>query len=157
MGAGVAATALVSRKAQAQSAGDVAILNALLAAEYSAINTYAAGAGVIAGAPAIDPLYKYRGVVTAIAVHFQNQHRDHAEKLREFIIAQGGTPVADAGTDAVPTDFEPSIKNVIDLARNAEKAAAVAYTDVQKNISVQDNAALAAAIGSVESQHFVLF
>jgi hypothetical protein len=157
VGIGIAGTTLLGApQANAQAANDAAVLKALLNAERNAIKTYEAAKGVLDGAPSSDPLYAFKGVITAIALHFRQQHVDHAQKLADYLTAQGGSDDVGAGQAQVPTDFVPTIKNVVDLATNAEKAAAIAYTDVQKSLGSVDNAVLAAAIGAVETQHFVV-
>ncbi|WP_338872076.1 ferritin-like domain-containing protein [Myxococcus stipitatus] len=135
---------------------DVDALKALLIVERNAIKTYQAGIAVLAAAPSTDPLLRFRGIIQAIAQHFMAQHSDHAAKLALFITRQGGADDVGDGTAQIPADFVPGIQNVIDLATNAEKAAAIAYTDTQKTLNATDNAELAAAIGAVESQHFVV-
>ena len=156
VGLGMAAVLVKAKSAQAQSMDDTAILKALIRAERNAIATYTAGAGVIDGAPNTDPLFGYRGIVKAVALHFAGQHVDHEAKLVAYLRTQGGTDDVGAGAAQIPTGFVANIKNVIDLATNAEKAAAIAYTDVQKAITRSENAELAAAIGSDETQHFVV-
>ena len=71
-------------------------LNALLAAEYDAIATYTAGAAIIAADSATPQ--ETRDVVTAVAVHFRDQHTQHAVALGSLIEDNDGTPVADSGT-----------------------------------------------------------
>lgn len=157
LGVGLAAGALtLSTRAQAATAGDIEALKNLLRAERGAIATYTAAKSVLDGATDSDPLFAFKGVVTAIALHFAGQHVDHAAKLADYIIDQGGVDDVGEGTSLVPADFVANIKNVIDLATNAEKGAAIAYTETQKSISSQDNAELIAAIGSTETQHFVV-
>ena len=155
-GLGMAAVMLKSGTARAQVADDLAVLKALIRAERNAIKTYEAGAGVIDAALIADPLYTYRGIVKAIALHFRGQHVDHEAKLVKYLTTQGGTDDVGAGVAQIPTDFVPNIKNVVDLATNAERAAAIAYTDVQKSINRAENAELAAAIGADETMHFVV-
>lgn len=155
-GLGIAAVALTSGVARAQSADDSAVLKALIKAERNAIKTYEAGAGVIDAAPPTDGLNAYRGIVKAIALHFRAQHVDHEAKLVKYLTSQGGTDDVGAGTAQIPSGFVANIKNVVDLATNAERAAAIAYTDVQKSITKAENAELAAAIGSDETMHFVV-
>ncbi|QSQ11712.1 ferritin-like domain-containing protein [Myxococcus landrumensis] len=135
---------------------DVDALKSLLIAERNAIKTYQAGIAVLDAAASTDPLLRFRGIITAIARHFMAQHSDHAAKLSLFITRQGGVDDVGDGEAQVPSDFVPSIQNVLDLATNAEKAAAIGYTDAQQHLNAADNADLAAAIGAVESQHFVV-
>ncbi len=81
------------------------------------------GDGVIDGATALDGLYAFRGIVKAVALHFRSQHVDHEAKLVKYLTQQGGTDDVGAGSAQIPTTFVPKIKNVVDLATNAEKAA----------------------------------
>jgi rubrerythrin len=135
---------------------DNALLNALLGAEHDAIATYTAGAGIIAADSATPQ--GTRDTVTKVAVHFQDQHKQHAAALRALITASGGTPVADAGKANLPGSFPsaPNTTDVIKLAADKEKAAAFTYADVVSKLSTQAAAKLATAIGGVESQHFVV-
>jgi rubrerythrin len=136
---------------------DAGLLNALLAAEYDAIATYTAGAGVISSdaATAAD----VKDTVLKVAVHFQDQHKQHAAALRALIEASGGTPAADSMTASIPASFSnsnPNTISVIKLAADKEKAAAFTYASVLQQISTAAAAKLVAAIGGVESQHFVV-
>lgn len=155
-GVGLGVLALKATTARAAPADDHATLKALIKAERNAIKTYEAGAGVIDAATSADPLFAYAGVVKAIALHFRAQHIDHQVQLTSYLTSQGGTDDVGAGAAQIPSDFVANIKNVVDLATNAERAAAVAYTDVQKSLTDADNAELAAAIGADETQHYVL-
>lgn len=152
-----------ARKAAAQidpppdPSADNAKLNALLAAEYSAIAAYTAGAGVISADTATDQ--GVRATVTKVAVHFQDQHRQHAAALKALIEANQGTPVADSMMASIPSSFSNSSPNtisVIKLAADKEKAAAFTYAQVMQTISTKAAAKLVAAIGAVETQHFVV-
>jgi len=79
-----------TRKAQAKvdpapnPKNDNTTLNALLSAEYDAIATYTAGAVIIAADSATPQAT--RDTVTAVAVHFRNQHTQHAAALRRLIL-----------------------------------------------------------------------
>lgn len=143
--------------ARADAAEDIPTLNALLSAEYNAIQAYTAGAGVLSAPPSGDPLAAAAPTVLAVAVHFQSQHRDHANALAAVITAAGGTPVAESSVMFTPpSGFTGTVTNVIKLAANAEKAASIAYAEVQKTLTTQMNAALVAAIGANETQHFTV-
>jgi ferritin-like protein len=155
-GLGIGAVALRTATANAQTADDLSTLKALIKAERNAIKTYEAGAGVIDAATSSDPLFGFAGIIKAIALHYRTQHIDHETKLLKYLTDQGGSDDVGAGTAQIPAGFVANIKNVVDLATNAERAAAIAYTDVQKSLNRQDNAALAAAIGADETQHFVV-
>jgi len=153
---------LASRKAEAKvnpapdPVKDNAVLNALLTAEYDAIATYTAGAGIIAADSATPQAT--RDVVTSVAVHFQDQHKQHAAALKKLILDTGGTPVTDGLTAKIPTSFPTAATttDVMKLAADKEKHAAVAYVQVMKSISTPTAAKLVAAIGGVETQHFVV-
>ncbi len=134
---------------------DNAVLNALLVAEYDAIATYTAGAGIIADDT--DTPEATRKVVTDVAVHFQSQHKEHAAALKKMIEDNDGTPVADPKTAVIPESFdEKTTIGVMKLAADKEKQAAVAYANVMKSISTQGAAKLVASIGAIETQHFVV-
>lgn len=134
---------------------DNAVLNALLTAEYDAIATYTAGAGIIADDEATPEAT--RTLVTNVAVHFQSQHKQHAAALKAMIEDNDGTPVADSMMAAIPASFdEPTTTGVLKLAADKEKQAAVAYANVMKSISTQNAAKLVASIGAIETQHFVV-
>ena len=160
LGLAVSMTA-ASRRASAapnpvpDKAKDNDVLNALLKAEYDAIATYTAGAGIIA-ADAATPKAT-RDVVTDVAVHFQDQHKAHAAALKKLIQDNAGTPVADAMMAKIPASFdEPTTLGVLKLSADKEKQAAVAYAEVMKSISTSAAAKLVASIGAVETQHFVV-
>jgi hypothetical protein len=159
-GAAIAATGIAlamafgSRKASADSPDDKA-LNALLQAELNAIETYTAGAGILQNPPDGDANAAIASTVLAVAVHFQTQHKDHAQALEAMIKKNGGTAV-NKGTAQIPKGFKASVINVIRLAANAERAAAIAYTASLQAISAGTAATLIAAIGGVEAEHFVV-
>jgi rubrerythrin len=161
-GLGLAVTmSAASRRARAEvnpepdEAKDNDTLNALLTAEYDAIATYTAGAGIIAADTATPEAT--RKVVTDVAVHFQSQHQAHAAALKALIEQNQGEPVADPETAKLPESFdEMTTTGVLKLAADKEKQAAVAYAEVMKTISTSSAAKLVAAIGAVETQHFVV-
>ncbi len=132
-------------------------MNALLALEYAAIAAYTAGAGIISSPPAGDPLAALGPTLLLVATHFQQQHKDHATALVAAVTAAGGKPVDEASfTFTAPPGFTPSITNVLKLASNAEKDAAVAYTQLVGKLGVVDNRFLASSISGDESQHFIV-
>jgi bacterioferritin (cytochrome b1) len=149
------ALALGTRPAWAGGSTDVDALNALLQAELNAIDTYTTAAGVLMSPAASDPDAKIAPTVLAVAVHFQSQHKDHASALTSLIKSSGGTPIS-TGAAQIPTGFKASVLNVLRLAANAEKAAAIAYVQALKAITSGTAATLAAAIGGVEAEHFVV-
>ena len=168
--AAAAATALglavsinaASRKAEAKvnpapdPAKDNTILNTLLTGEYDAVATYTAGAALIAADT--GTAQATRDIVTSVAVHFQDQHKQHAAALKALISANGGTPATDTMVAKIPTSF-PTVATTTDvmkLAADKEKHAAIAYAEVMKTLSTSAAAKLVASIGGVESQHFVV-
>jgi len=142
--------ALAGRAGLAAAVSDVDSMNALL----DAIATYTSDAAVLTSADASDPNAAIAPTVLAVATQFQSHHKDHAAALTSLIKASGGTPVA-SGTAQIPTGFKPSVLNVIGLAANAERAAAIAYVSTLKTLSSTSAATLAASIGGVEAEHFV--
>ncbi|HEX5660565.1 MAG TPA: ferritin-like domain-containing protein [Polyangiales bacterium] len=136
---------------------DNTALNALLKAEYDAIATYTAGAGIIAADTATDA--GLRDTVTKVAVHFQDQHKQHAAALKALIEANGGTAATDDGKASIPASFSAAPQtttSVIQLAADKERGAAFTYASVLQTISTAAAAKLIASIGGVESQHFVV-
>lgn len=139
-------------------ANDVATLNALLTAEYQAIAAYTAGAGILA-APAASDLQGIAPVVLGIAGNWLRHHSEHAEVLIDAINAAKGVAVKKEDvTFTAPAGLlaKQTVENVMILACNAERDAAVAYNGAVKALSVQSNRYLAASVGGDEAQHFVV-
>lgn len=136
---------------------DIAPLNALLAAEYAAVIAYDAGAEILMSPPAGDPLGSLAPGLLAVAGRFQAQHRDHAVELARAVGALGGTPIAESSVNFVPpAGFTPSVENVLKLAANAEKAAAIAYDSSVAVLAEPQNRFVASAIEGDETQHYVV-
>ncbi len=156
-GAAALAVSAVGGEAHAQSAADVAILNTLLRAEIEAQRAYEAATSTLMMPDSMDPDRAAGPAAAAIAGHFRSQHVEHAMRLRAMIMSAQGTPV-DATTILFtpPMGFRLTVKNILRLACNKERAAAIAYVDAIKRLSSQSAAELAAAIGGVETQHFVV-
>ncbi|MFZ5896119.1 MAG: ferritin-like domain-containing protein [Myxococcota bacterium] len=137
---------------------DNELLNLVLSAEYDLVSSYTTGASIIA-ADATTPKTT-RDAVAKLAAHFQAHHVEHAAALKAFIQANAGTPVADPGAPSLPASFPTATAKsgeFMKLAADKEKHAALAYVDAMKMLSAQTSAKLAAAIGGVETQHFVLW
>jgi rubrerythrin len=133
------------------------LLNALRAAELDAVATYTAGAGLIDADTATPQAT--RDTVKKVAIHFAGQHAAHAAALAKLIEAEGGTPVSDSGEAKLPASFPGASATTVDvlkLAADKEKGAAIAYVNTLKSISTQTAAKLVGAIGGVETQHFVV-
>jgi len=136
---------------------DIPPLNNLLAAEYGAIAAYAAGIPILEMPPTGDPLAANGPALGVIARAWQTQHREHAAQLAATVTAIGGTPVAESSiTFTAPMGFTPSVRNVMVLACNAEKAAAIAYNQAVKTMSAASSRYIAANIEGAETQHFVI-
>ena len=136
---------------------DIANLNALLSAEYGAIKAYQAGAGILMSPPAADAQRASAPTFLAVANEFLREHQDHAEVLAETITALGGTPVAESSVVFTPpVGFMAGTLNVVRLACNAEKAAAIAYNGVIQALTASNNRFIASAIEGDETQHFVI-
>jgi bacterioferritin (cytochrome b1) len=138
---------------------DVAILNGLLSAEYSAIAAYTAGGPIVMGAATTDPLYALRTTIVAIATNIAGQHALHAAALVDSIKALGGTPVAQSSITFAPpkglTD-NLTIRNVLKFATGAERGAAVAYNKAVEKLEAAKHRYIATAIEGDETQHFII-
>lgn len=136
---------------------DITPLNALLVAEYTAIATYMAGINILNAPPAGDPLIAQSGALAAIATQWMAQHTAHSVALKNAVMAIGGTPALQAGiTFTPPAGVTLSITNVLKIAANAEKGAAIAYNNTVATLSSAGNRFLAATIEGDETQHFVV-
>ncbi|MFO0604304.1 MAG: ferritin-like domain-containing protein [Polyangiales bacterium] len=136
---------------------DVTPLNNLLAAEQAAIKAYDAGRGIVMSAPDTDPQAMFRLVLVAVIERWKAQHEAHAAQLTAQVRALRGTPVApDSAGFQAPTGFTPSITNVLILAANAERGAAVAYNTAMAALKRPDSRTLAASIEGDETQHFAV-
>ena len=136
---------------------DIPALNSLLAAEYNAIAAYAAGIPILDMPTPGDLLAANGPALGVIARAWQAHHREHAAQLATAITAMGGTPVlASAITFTPPTGFTATVHNVMVLACNAEKAAAIGYNQSVKTMSAASSRYIAGNIEGAETQHFVI-
>lgn len=136
---------------------DIIPLNNLLAAEYGAIAAYTAGIPILEMPPMGDALAANGPALSVIATAWRSQHREHAAQLVAAITAIGGTPVAESSVMfTAPTGFTPGVRNVMVLACNAEKAAAIAYNQAVKSMNSPSSRYLAGNIEGAETQHFVI-
>ena len=133
-------------------AADIASLNALVAAEYKAIDAYAQGATVLqADSSALGQLS------LAVAVEFQKDHSEHVALLVQLVARLGGTPATSADNKfTLPTGFNATTMNVLKLAANEERRAAIAYNQVLKGLSSKNHRFIAAAIQGDESAHYAV-
>lgn len=150
---------VIGCEAEAQGAADVMVLNALLRAEYEAQQAYDLAIGYF-GTPAMDdPARSIAPAASLVAAHYRSQHADHGARLARLITSLQGTPIAQSAVIFnLPTamNFTRTTQNFLRLACNAEKGAAIAYTNALKSLSNVTAAELAAAIGGVETQHFIV-
>jgi hypothetical protein len=136
---------------------DIPPLNNLLAAEYGAIAAYTAGIPILEMPPTGDPLAANGPALGVIARAWQAQHREHAAQLAATVTSIGGTPVAESSiTFNAPMGFTPSVRNVMVLACNAEKAASIAYNQAVKTMTSASSRYIAGNIEGAETQHFVI-
>ncbi len=136
---------------------DITPLNALLTAEYEAIKAYEAGATILRMPPTNDPQASSSAPLLVIAMNWQNHHRTHATQLASLITSIGGTPVTEASVSfTAPTGFSASVGNVLRLAANKERAAAVAYNTAIKSLKATTSRFLAGTIEGDETQHFIV-
>lgn len=136
---------------------DIGPLNNLLAAEYGAIVAYNAGIPILEMPPTGDPLAANGPALSVIATAWRAQHREHAAQLVTAITAIGGTPVVESTiTFTAPTGFTANVRNVMVLACNAEKAAAIAYNQSVKTMNSASSRYIAGNIEGAETQHFVI-
>jgi hypothetical protein len=137
--------------------GDISILNGMVATEYGLVDAYAAGATILGAPAADDPLTDLAPVLLAAALTFHDHHVAHADALRTAIVALGGTPLAPSSVEFVaPTGFTATVANVLKLACNAERAAAISYVMALGHLSTATNRALVASIEGDETQHFMV-
>lgn len=145
----------------AQKEKELMLLNALLTAEYKALDAYAQGAAVLLAekddAGKTQDERDLAGLVLAVAAEFIKDHQAHAALLDQTVTKLGGTPVtADGAKFTLPTGFKASTLNVMKLAANEERRAAIAYNGVVKELSQSTNRFISAAIEGDESQHFIV-
>ncbi len=136
---------------------DFAPLNALLTAEYQAIATYSAAMPTLTTPPAGDPFIRESILLASIAGAWQNHHREHAAALVAAVTATRGTPVVQSSVSfTLPVGFTGTVTNVLRLACNAEKAAAIAYNNAMRSLTTPGLRFLAGTIQGDETQHFAV-
>ncbi len=140
---------------------NVALLNALLAAEYQALAAYDAGISLIETAAKNDPLLDLAPRLSEVAESISGHHRSHAEALARAIVELEGTPVDEAEARArfVPPKLlleYPTILNTLRFAAAAERAATIAYNQMVEQLEAAQLRFLAGAIGGDEGEHFIV-
>jgi hypothetical protein len=162
-GLGLSSALLTSHRARAEvdpvpnPQADNEWLNRLLGTEYDLVACYDFAQPLIAQ-DASTPQTE-RSNVTKLAMHFQDQHRQHALALRTLIVAHGGTPAADDMKVALPSALDTTSAKtlqLIQLGADKERDAAVQFAEAMLSLSTHPAASLVAAIGAVHSQQFTL-
>ena len=132
----------------ADTKSDIDILNDSLGGEYFGIAAYEAAMGT--GLLEVG--------VRDVAQKFQDDHRQHAQRIQEAIIDLGGEPVQTKSWDAYASDYPPpplkSQADVIQYAASLEKSAASASVASVAEFSSPTLAVLAASIARVEATHW---
>jgi len=159
VGVALAISSSARRAGAAPTAEDITTLTGILSAEYNAINLY--GAAIADGTGLIDSSSADAATKTAVktvATHFQTQHIDHANALKALIGADAPAQPTTLSEGYLPTSFPsvPSIVEILQIAADKEKQAALAYADALKAVSDETTAQLLSSIGGVETQHFVV-
>ncbi len=127
---------------------DAELLNQSLGGEYFGIAAYEAalGTGLLEEG------------VSAVAAKFQDDHRQHAERIRQAITGLGGDPIEAKTWEAYASEFPPpSLETQADVLRYAvslEKSAASASVASVAQFSSPELAMLAASIAGVEAMHW---
>lgn len=140
--------ALAARKSSGHGdmAGDIAILNAALAAEYQAIAAYQVGAesGLLTAA------------VKPVALEFQGHHKAHADVLAGTVKKMGGTPVAAKSKYDFPLEKLKSQTDVLQFAAGLEKGAVSAYVGAVPKFDDRALSHAAATILGDEAMHWAV-
>ena len=127
---------------------DIEILNASLGGEYFGIAAYAAamGTGLLEEG------------VSAVAEKFQDDHRQHAQRIQEAIIALGGDPIETKTWEEYAAAYPPppltSQADIIRYAASLEQSGASATVASVGEFSSPELARLAASIAGVEAMHW---
>jgi bacterioferritin (cytochrome b1) len=136
-----------SQQASAATASnDIQTLNTALGLEYEGIAAYQVGAE----SGLLQP------PVLAIAVKFQDQHKQHADLLASTVKKLGGTPVTPKAKYDFPTGNLKTQKDVLQFAAGLEQGAAQAYYGAVPVFSNRDLSAAAASIMADEAMHWAV-
>lgn len=130
----------------ASSGNDVTILNAALGAEQEAVAAYQLGAesGLL------------QKPVLALAVQFQDHHKQHVDALAKTIKALGGNPVQPPKSYSFPTEKLKSQADVLGFAAQLEKGAVSAYLGAVPVLADRELAKVAASILGDEAMHWAV-
>lgn len=132
----------------ADTMNDIDILNAELGGEYFGVAAYdaAMGTGLLEEG------------VRAVAEKFQNDHKQHAERLQEAIVALGGEPVKTKTWDQYASEFPPpplaSQADILRYAASLEASGASAGVASVADLSSPKLIQLVTSIVGVETMHW---
>jgi rubrerythrin len=138
--------ALAAKNSKGDASGDIAILNAALAAELQAIAAYQVGAesGLLTAA------------VKPVALEFQGHHKAHADVLAGVVKKMGGHPVSAKSKYDFPVDKLKTEKDVLQFAAGLEKGAVSAYVGAVPEFSDRSLSQAAATILGDEAMHWAV-
>lgn len=139
------ALAAKNSAAKGDGQGDIAILNAALAAELQAIAAYQVGAesGLLTSA---KPL----------ALEFQGHHKAHADVLAGTVQKLGGKPVAAKAKYDFPLEKLKTQADVLQFAAGLEKGAISAYLGAVPKFDDRALSHAAASILGDEAMHWAV-
>ena len=139
-------TLAAAEKHSGSEAGDVAVLNSALGAEYEGIAAYQVGAesGLLEA-----PILK-------VALQFQGHHKQHADVLVKTITQLGGAPISAKDKYTFPTDKLKTQADVLRFAAQLEKGAVSAYLGAVPAFNNRDLAKAAASILGDEAMHWAV-
>ena len=126
--------------------GDVAILNAALAAEHQAVAAYQVGAESGLLTAAVKPL----------ALEFQGHHKAHADVLAGIVKKLGGQPVSAKSNYDFPVSKLKSQADVLQFAASLEKGAVAAYVGAVPKFDDRALSQAAATILGDEAMHWAV-
>ncbi|MCP3166001.1 ferritin-like domain-containing protein [Myxococcus qinghaiensis] len=142
-------------------AREASALNTLLVAEYTLLDAYAQSAVILTDAR--DAPWRPQeerdlaALALALATEFQQDHEAHAALLSTTVTNLGGTAVReDDARFTPPPGFRPSVGNVLKLAANEERRAAIALNRVLKGLQTPEHRFILASIEGVDTQHFMV-
>jgi len=140
------ALAAKSQGGSGHMAGDVAILNSALAAEYQAIAAYQVGAesGLLSAG------------VKSVALEFQGHHKAHADVLAGTVKKLGGHAVMAKQKYDFPVDKLKTEKDVLQFAAGLEKGAVSAYVGAVPKFGDRSLSQAAATILGDEAMHWAV-
>lgn len=140
------ALAAKNTAAKGDGQGDIAILNAALAAEYQAIAAYQVGAESGLLTASVKPL----------ALQFQSHHKAHADVLAGTVQKLGGKPVAAKAKYDFPLEKLKTQADVLQFAAGLEKGAVSAYLGAVPKFDDRALSHAAASILGDEAMHWAV-